>query len=180
MLSLKKLERLVAEKVEFRLEGEVVSEETIDARKLVIEDLSTMSSVLNFLGGVCLFALCCSLMIVMMAMLRYLLAGNPAAIAGSIAICVPLTVCYFMFHRYLERLAALEAEIAGFAPLEQVDCEVMLAACKATPEGRAYRERVVAMGRQFVEAEKKLLEDWAEGARSRAKCAELYSLESKA
>ena len=180
MLSLKKLEQLVAEKVEFRLEGEVVSEEAIVARKTVIEGLSTMSAVINFLSGVCLFALSCAMVVVMMATLRYLLAGNPDLIAGSLASFVSLSVCSFMFHRYVEPLSALNEELAGFAPLEQVDCEVMLAACKATPEGRAYRESVVAAGRQFVVAEKKLLEDWAEGARSRAKCAELYTLEMKA
>jgi hypothetical protein len=88
---------------------------------------------------------------------------------------------YFVAALFFVALAFGVAAIAcAFAvcPYENVavdDCEDLLKACYATPEGQDYRLAVIEQGRQFVNGELQALHAWAESANARAACRKVYA-----
>lgn len=72
------------------------------------------------------------------------------------------------FHMYSKRTLEL------YRTVSQADCAGVLAACEATPEGRLYRDAVLAQGRELVQGEYVALYQWAASAPAREACRRLY------
>lgn len=77
-------------------------------------------------------------------------------------------------------LCDLNKEADHLEPLPPHHCKSMLELCLATSEGKAYREAVLAQNRQFVLAEKMMLERWNSGVAAREECAKLYAVGGEA
>lgn len=176
MAYLNHLKQLVAAKVEFRLEGEVPSEELINARRLALQTRGVEAYVVRTVENSVYIGFLAVALSVIAGLLSFLMTQNCNLLGYGLVGVLTLCAIAAAVNPYVSRLDVLKEELEGLVPLHQEDCEEMLVACYATPEGAAYRERVVAANRQFVMAEKNLLEDWASTAHVRAKCAQLYAI----
>lgn len=175
-MRLANLKRLLADKLEFFLEGEVHSEELLKQRRMELSAGLAKSTILaNILCVAIIFAVISSIILMLSGVVEAA-DGNWGWFGLGLLVGVPgvLAMFYISANETLEE--KLSAELDGLAALPQSECETMLYACLATPEGMAFRNKVVAAGRQFVQAECAMVVEWANGLRQRQKCAELYAI----
>lgn len=66
-------------------------------------------------------------------------------------------------------------ELRFYQDVEVKECDALLKACEATPEGQSYRLAVVGQGRKFIDGERDALVAWASSADARAACKKLHS-----
>lgn len=179
-MKIKRLKQLSDAELVFTIEGGVPTEEEIQARSLAVNAgwVSALDWGLGVLATVAIILVCNSF---------YWLVGYPMFNehdtltpsrwtlywAAPLLVGVLLSVVVIRNGALLSRLVN---EANGLAPITPEDCDAMLAACEATEEGLAYRDKVVAAGRQFVHAELTLLAVWARNQQQREKCARLYAI----
>lgn len=71
-------------------------------------------------------------------------------------------------------------ECYPYEDVSESECEDLIKACAATPEGQAYRLAVIELGRKFVNGELDALRAWADSSAARAACKILYDVPSSA
>lgn len=75
---------------------------------------------------------------------------------------------------YDDALLQLIQEHRLLQPISAPECAAVLEACAQSEKCETYRQRVLAEGRLFTQAELGMMCDWADGEEQRRVCAKLY------
>ena len=86
--------------------------------------------------------------------------------AAAWLVCLPILLLLSLTHK-----ADCYADVAG-----NERCAELYQACEQTPEGRAYRQAVLAQGRKFVNAELVMLKEWNIHRMASSACKTLYGI----
>lgn len=171
--------QLMAGKLAFSLEGPAPSLEAIDARRTALDPkfIKRVDRAGDFIAFLCLPFAALTLVSAGAACEGAYLREWATVIGALTCASAGVTLCRWAdrtSNQYIEAYVALNGERDDLEPVDDYDCADLLSACRATPEGEAYRQKVLDEHRQFVVAEQTMIEGWARGAGRRAACAALY------
>lgn len=182
-MGLHEIHRVLALPLAFGLDSEVPSQEAIQHKRKALDSVNAdrvfYCGMAAWLGMLIMGSLAVTIL------LTTLLTGLPNAVTaprfsgadGAVVALVLLFLYAILGRLYTRCRAGHEAWNAAREELEALPrerCAELLQACVAAPECEAYRQKVLAEGREFVVAEYLLLTRWAAGADARHACTALY------
>lgn len=164
------MKKLAEGKLTFALDGQVPSGEAVSSRREVLAASIEKYAGMKLLQAGVLFAL---LIFPVGFLAAYLL--SDVFVLPVAAVCGVVTAGFLQAAFQRDRLVAELMEEARFLDvIGRQEADALVDAVGATPEGAAYRNKVIAAGREFVRAEWVLLVGWAQQQRGQAKLVELY------
>jgi hypothetical protein len=89
----------------------------------------------------------------------------------------PLGVMLLMLTAFTGLTVSTINPLQGYEDIDaNSDCDKMYRACEQSPEGRAYRQAVIAQGRRFVNAELRMMDEWNKEQQLAGACKRLYDI----